>query len=99
MSSSFIVTPGQEPFVQCILHFRRLETLFEGLRWFDVKRYGIEIEHLIGANKRDVLRWDDSRRAIQIPQDVLAAGMTRNPSYSAPSTNLTIQPAIRNSDE
>ena len=29
--------------LDCILHFRRIETIHEGLRWFDIKRYGIVI--------------------------------------------------------
>ena len=33
----------QEAMLQCVLGFRRIETLQTGLRWFDIKRYGIEI--------------------------------------------------------
>jgi starch-binding outer membrane protein, SusD/RagB family len=91
MSSSFVVTPEQEPIVQCILHFRRIETIFEGHRWFDIKRYGIEIKHYIGSNKEDVLTWDDARRAIQIPQDVIAAGLTANPSKRIAASYNNVQ--------
>ena len=29
--------------LQCVLNFKRIETIHEGLRWFDVNRYGINI--------------------------------------------------------
>ncbi len=79
MSSSFIVTAAQEPFIHCILHFRRIETMFDGYRWFDLKRYGIEIEHSIGRTRLEILAYDDYRRAIQLPEEVIAAGMVPNP--------------------
>jgi len=79
LSSDFVVKPAQEPFIHCVLHFRRIETMFDGYRWFDLKRYGIEIDHQIGRNSLDILAYDDYRRAIQIPAEVIAAGMTPNP--------------------
>jgi len=95
MSSSFVVTADQEPIVQCILHFRRIETIFEGLRWFDIKRYGIEITHFIGSDERDILTWNDSRRAIQVPQDVIAVGMEANPRKTSPKNNSELQPVTK----
>ncbi|HET7732929.1 MAG TPA: RagB/SusD family nutrient uptake outer membrane protein, partial [Paludibacter sp.] len=79
MSSGFIVTAAQEPFIHCILHFRRIETIFDGYRWFDLKRYGIEITHAIGRNRVETLTYNDPRRAIQLPQEVVSAGMVPNP--------------------
>lgn len=87
MSPDFVVSPAQEPFIHCILHFRRLETIFDGMRWFDIKRYGIEITHNIGKDRVETLTWNDSRRALQIPQEVIAAGMEPNNRlvlYTAP---------------
>ena len=95
MSSSFVVSDEQEPIVQCILHFRRIESIFEGLRWFDIKRYGIEITHMIGSSTVDVLKWNDARRAIQIPQDVIAAGMEANSIKTSANNNLIAQPYTR----
>lgn len=75
----------QECMLQCLLDFRRIETMQAGLRWFDVKRYGIEIiRRTMAANgtpatKTDVLTKDDDRRAIQIPQRVRDAGCPANP--------------------
>lgn len=63
----------------CILHFRRVETHYEGLRWFDIKRYGINIRHVyrnaLDLNATaDELRYDDPRRVFQIPTNVINAG-------------------------
>jgi tetratricopeptide (TPR) repeat protein len=79
-----VVSPEQENFLHCILHIRRLELLFEGLRWFDVKRYGIEItrrtvDASLTVREVDVLTVNDPRRAIQLPVDVITAGLTPNP--------------------
>lgn len=75
----------QEAMLQCMLSFRRIETMHAGLRWFDVKRYGIEIpRRVMNANgvpesKTDFLTKDDKRRALQIPLKVRQAGLEANP--------------------
>lgn len=76
----FTIENGEQlNFVNCILHLRRIETIHEGLRWFDIKRYGIEVTHNISGSSDDILTVDDPRRAIQIPTDVIGAGLTPNP--------------------
>ncbi len=75
----------KETMLQCVLGFRRIETLQTGLRWYDIKRYGIEIvRRVINADgepdqRTDLLRTDDPRRAIQIPLKARAAGVVPNP--------------------
>ena len=69
----------QENFIHCILHMRRCETAQEGLRWMDIKRWGIEIAHNREGLAADKLLLNDPRRAIQLPQDVIDAGLTPNP--------------------
>lgn len=76
----FTVASGtEENLVQLILQLRRLCGLQEGLRWYDLKRYGIEFSHNRVGNTPLVLEKDDPRRAIQLPQDVINAGMQPNP--------------------
>jgi hypothetical protein len=76
----FTIAEGdQETLIQCILHIRRVETVHEGMRWQDIKRYGIEIAHNRDGMADDVLKVDDPRRAIQLPQDVISAGLAANP--------------------
>lgn len=84
MSSGFIVSATQKPFINCVLHFRRIETMFDGYRWFDIKRYGIEIEHTIGRTSVEKLVYNDARRAIQLPQEVISAGVDPNPGFKTP---------------
>jgi hypothetical protein len=71
--------------LQAVLTFRRTETMHLGLRWFDIKRYGIEIPRRVmnadgvPAEQVDFLTKDDLRRALQLPNKVLEAGLERNP--------------------
>ena len=77
----------QEAFIQTLLIMRRIEFMEYGNRWFDVKRYGMEIYRRIVAPSgsasdvvvKDHLKLDDKRRAVQVPQDVITAGLTPNP--------------------
>lgn len=75
----------QECMLQCLLGFRRIETMHFGMRWFDIKRYGIEIpRRLVNTRQepvecKDWLSKDDPRRAIQIPRKVRDAGFEANP--------------------
>ena len=64
------------------LNWRRFETNFTGKRFFDLKRWGMEYYHVYGNNtstgvQNDTIRmtWNDPRRALEIPQDAIAAGM------------------------
>ena len=62
---------------------RRIATLHEGLRWPDIKRYGIVIYRRSIANNNivvtDEMPVKDARRAMQIPKSVVLAGMQPNP--------------------
>ena len=75
----------QENLIQLILAIRRYDTLTEGKRWFDIKRWGIEIPRRVMKadgtpdHVNDWLKVDDPRRAIQIPQKVREAGYQPNP--------------------
>lgn len=75
----------QEAMLQCMLGFRRIETIHAGLRWFDIKRYGIEIPRRVmnaggtPEEKTGFLGKDDNRRALQIPLKVRQAGLEANP--------------------
>ena len=87
--AEYQMTDEMIPYLQCALHFRRIETCFDGYRWFDIKRFGIEITHKIGMNRVETLTWDDPRRALQIPSEVISAGL-------APTDRALLNP---NSDD
>jgi tetratricopeptide (TPR) repeat protein len=75
----------QENMIQCVLALKRVETLGQGLRWFDVKRYGIQLDRrIINADGRPYRNTGtlvpfDKRSAVQIPKKVRDAGITPNP--------------------
>ena len=83
----------QENMLQLVLAMRRYDTLHEGKRWFDIKRWGIEIPRRMmdasGAPEKitDWLKVDDPRRAIQIPQKVREAGYQPNPRVGTTPDN------------
>ena len=69
---------------QCLLDMRRIETIHRGMRWFDIKRFGMEIkrrmmENHVPGRLVDVMTVDDERKAIQVPQQARDAGVTPNP--------------------
>lgn len=60
-----------------LMHLRRTETVHDGLRFFDVKRFGVEYKHYLGHNGdaeqgnltpvvEEVLTFDDPRRCVPI---------------------------------
>lgn len=74
-----------EAMLQCLLLIRRLEFIHEGMRWFDIKRYGIKIYRrmIIAAINTmeitDEMDYRDPRQAIQLPLEVRGAGLQGNP--------------------
>lgn len=74
-----------EQYLQVLLHMRRIETLHTGLRWFDIKRYGIEVERSIVVGTGLIQSLDnkltsrDPRQALQLPQEVISGGLAANP--------------------
>ena len=83
--ATFAEGSDMEAYVHAILYIRRVEFYMMGMRWFDVKRYGIEItRRKLGTTLEvletyDRLTKDDERRALQLPKDVITAGLTPNP--------------------
>lgn len=81
----FTIEKGtQENMIHAILQARRITTLHEGLRWLDIKRFGITVYRRYmkddgSIEVTDQMDANDDRRAIQIPSDVISAGMKPNP--------------------
>lgn len=88
-SSQYSLTADKEPYMQCIQHLRRIETVHNGMRFFDIKRLGLEITHRFGRfNTAYTLKTLDPRCAMQIPSEVISAGMDGNE-----------RPKVENKDE
>lgn len=85
MDSRFGVEAGtQENLVRAALAIRRFDGLFEGIRFPDVKRHGITVEHPVLSTPTTVgyvlkLNPYDPLTAIQLPGDVIYSGLPANP--------------------
>ena len=76
MSGSFVIPQDVVVYMNAVNDLRRFETVLEGTRFFDLKRFGIEYSHFIGPNNTEYkLVWNDPRRALEVPQEVLSAGL------------------------
>ena len=76
----FTVEEGtQTNLIYLILQMRRIETWQQGLRFLDIKRYGLEITHNLDGEDPLVFKAGDLRGAIQLPADVVTAGLEPNP--------------------
>ncbi len=74
------MTTEQVDLVEAIVDARRQEFLHEGMRWFDIRRFNIEVTHIsFDERTKVVLAKDDLRRSLQIPKQALASGIAPNP--------------------
>ena len=98
MSSSFVIPTDVVPYMNAINDLRRFETVSDGLRFFDLKRFGIEYSHSIGNPAQVItLAWNDPRRALEVPQEVLAAGMaTSRPNNDVKQAEISLVVVTKN---
>lgn len=76
----FEASDEQYIYLKGVLDLKRKEFMQEGNRWFDVKRYAIEIKRKETSGKTiDILAKNDHRRAIQIPEAAITEGLPANP--------------------
>ncbi len=92
-NAKYQVTEDIEPFLQCVQHFRRIETVHTGQRWFDIKRLGLEVIHKFGKdNVLYTLKYadDEMRYAIEVPYSAISAGLepNRKPKNTAMSASV-----------
>lgn len=62
-----------------LLDFKAAEFVQEGMRWFDILRHGITVEHPTADGQVIVSAPSDPRRVLQIPQEAELAGIAQNP--------------------
>ena len=91
LNPGFVIDPGtQENMIHAILFMRRIEFMHLGMRWFDTRRYGITLyRRLIDQDEDTLVKVTDTmtdeggnrdpRRCLQLPPDVIAAGLTPAP--------------------
>ena len=75
ISSDIVITDEAVPYMNCLNDFRRFEHSFEGMRFFDLKRWGMPWTHYYGLDKVAYeMAGNDIRRAIEAPWEALANG-------------------------
>lgn len=80
----FTVEAGtQTNMIYVVLQMRRITTIYQGQRWLDIKRWGIEFTHHLDGEDNIVFKAGDLRGAIQLPYDVIEAGLEPNPRETA----------------
>lgn len=76
VSPEFVIPAAATPYMNCINEMRRFETVFEGLRFFDLKRWGIPYKHTVGVEGVEYeIKAGDPRLAVEVPWETLAAGI------------------------
>ena len=75
----YTMTPVQTSYVKAIAEARRRDFVHEGLRWFDVKRFNLVVNHATFGKPTNTLVKDDKRRAMQIPLSASNYGVEKNP--------------------
>lgn len=88
----FTVTAGDmENLLQFILHMKRIESVFHGLRFIDLKRYGIEFTHNVRGEDPVIFIAGDLRGAVQLPKTVITAGLPGNSRMTQDEINSYIE--------
>ncbi|MCD0476377.1 MULTISPECIES: RagB/SusD family nutrient uptake outer membrane protein [unclassified Flavobacterium] len=79
----YALTPIQASYIKAIAEARRRDFIHEGIRWFDIKRFNLVVQHdtyTAGkVSKKNILIKDDKRRALQIPLSASNNGIEKNP--------------------
>lgn len=76
----FYKTKDQKQAVlNCILDFKRVCFLAEGLRWFDIVRHNITVVHKKSNGETLILGPNHPMRVFQMPEEVQSSGIQLNP--------------------
>lgn len=75
----YSLSADQKSFIKVISDARRRESYSDGSRWFDIRRYNLEIVHRSIERGDNVLEVGDYRRELQIPLMAISKGLEANP--------------------
>lgn len=73
------MTEDQRVIVAAVLAARQREFVHEGKRWFDIKRFNLEVTHKFVDGETIVLTKNDGKRELPLPLHVVSAGLPDNP--------------------
>lgn len=93
VSSSYVIPAEAVPYMNFLNDFRRYENSFEGLRFFDLKRWGIEYTHVQGLESTPYsIKANDPRLAIEVPWETRSEGMPSSRPTETPLTKTMTMP-------
>ncbi len=76
------ISPAVLPLVKFVRDARRAEFVFEGMNWFDVRRFHLAVKHNLvmqdGSESEIELLADDARKVLQIPEEAISHGLEPN---------------------
>ncbi len=72
------ISADQLPLIHCVTEFRKREFYNEGLRWFDIRRFNLEVTHEDFVGNKMVLEKEDNRKQLQLPPDAISFGLQPN---------------------
>ncbi len=80
LQNHYQTSNSQAALLAFIVDERNKEFLHEGLRWFDIRRFGIPVTHILDDGAVVTLAGDDLRHELQIPQSAIdVGGLAPNP--------------------
>lgn len=83
IAAFFETSDPKEGLIKTVLDFKQRAFFHEGMRWFDINRHQLEIQHNhideTGLETFEVLKKDDLRRVFQLPESVKNSGLEPNP--------------------
>ncbi len=65
-------------YMNCVIDTRRREFYYDGMRWFDIRRFNLKVEHNVKGGTPVTLNEDDARKVLQIPVTAQQFGLTPN---------------------
>lgn len=95
ISPDYKVSENIVPYMNCLNELRRFENVFEGLRFFDLKRWGMPYKHTVGTDQQEYyMEGRDYKRALELPWEALSAGAEASrPVVAADRENPTFDSA------
>jgi hypothetical protein len=70
--------------MNCLNDLKRWETALLGMRYFDLKRWGMEWSHQFSQDGKIYemkMEGNDPRRAVELPWEAISAGMQKSHPY------------------
>lgn len=67
LNPNYDLDEKQRTYLNCVIDTRRREFIYNGLRWFDIKRFNMKVIHNIDEGSPIELTENDNRKVLQIP--------------------------------